>query len=357
MKRSLLFPILLTFAACSSVSDPVAPASERSGDKITTKVIGGYVETRLVADIPALNAAIVDPNLVNAWGLAFGSTGILWVANNHTGTSTLYNAAGAKQGLTVTVPGVGDPGVPTGLVFNPTSNFVIPGSTSAKFIFAGEDGTITAWSGGTNAVIVADRSPFESVYKGIAMSQSHDVKYLYLTDFRNRRIDVFNPSWQFVKSFTDPAIPGEYAPFGIHNINGKLYVTFAKQLLPDKEDDDPGVGRGFVDVFNPDGSLVRRFATRGTLNSPWAVVLAPAGFGPFSGDILVGNFGDGFIGAYDPGTGNFLGLLKATDGSTLSINGLWDLTFGPGTSSTTLYFSAGPDHESHGLLGTLTPAN
>ena len=339
MKRSLLFPLLIpfTFAACSSASDPVAPAqstvaSEKSADNtVKQESIEGYVQTRLVSDLARYHANIIDPNLVNPWGLAFGPTGILWVANNGTGTSTLYNAAGAKQGLVVTIPGAGDPpSAPTGVIFNPTSSFVIPSSTSAKFIFAGEDGTITAWNGGTHAVVVADRSGFDAVYKGIAMAQSHDVKYLYLTNFKQNRVDVFNSSWGFVKSFTDPAIPGEYAPFGIHTIGGKLYVTFAKQAPPDKEDDDPGVGRGFVDVFNPDGSLLRRFASRGTLNSPWAVVQAPAGFGPFSGDILVGNFGDGYIGAYDPGTGHFLGFLKGKEGKAISIDGLWDLTLDRG---------------------------
>jgi uncharacterized protein (TIGR03118 family) len=191
------------------------------------------------------------------------------------------------------------------------------------------------------------------VYKGIAMASRGSRNFLYLTNFKHNRIDVFNSVWKFEKSFTDPTVPANFAPFGIHTIGGKLYVTFAKQLGPDNEDDQAGVGNGYVDVFNPDGTLVRRFISKGSLNSPWAVVQAPAGFGSVSGAILVGNFGDGFIGVYDQGTGAFLGLLKGKE-KAISIDGLWDLTFGVGAASTTLYFSAGPDHEAHGLLGTLT---
>jgi uncharacterized protein (TIGR03118 family) len=362
MKRFLLLPVLLPFAiaACSPESDPAAistVSARNSADNAAKKdEKAGYVEDDLVADIHALHADLIDPNLVNAWGLAFGPTGILWVANNHSGTSTLYDAAGAKQPLVVTIPGAGGgTSAPTGLIFNPTSSFVIPSSTSAKFIFAGEDGTIAAWNGGTNAVLVADRSGFDAVYKSIAMASDAGNNFLYLTNFKQNQVDVFDASWQFVKSFNDATVPAGFAPFGIHTIGGKLYVTFAKQLGPDNEDDEAGVGNGYVDVFNPDGSLVKRFASTGSLNSPWAVVEAPAGFGPVSGAILIGNFGDGLIGAYDPGTGDFLGFVNGKNHKPLSIEGLWDLTFGPGAASTTLYFSAGPADETHGLLGTLTP--
>jgi uncharacterized protein (TIGR03118 family) len=366
MKRSLLLLLPFAFAACSQEPALVPPVKSSSStvsakktpaeDAAKKEDKAGYDETRLVSDIHALHAEIIDANLVNPWGLAFGPTGILWVANNHTGTSTLYNAAGAKQPLVVTIPGAGGGmGAPTGLIFNPTSDFVIPASTSAKFIFGGEDGTIAAWNGGTSAVIVADRSGSDAVYKSIAMASNGGANYLYATNFKHNQVDVFDASFQFVSSFTDPGVPAGFAPFGIHTIGGKLYVTFAKQLGPDNQDDEAGVGNGYVDIFNPDGTLLMRFASMGSLNSPWAVVLAPAGFGPLAGDILVGNFGDGFIGAYDPGTGNFLGFLNGKNHKPLSIEGLWDLTFGPGAASGTLYFSAGPDGETHGLLGTLSP--
>jgi uncharacterized protein (TIGR03118 family) len=365
MKRSLLLLLPLIVAACSQDPDLVSPAQSAASTASAKKDAAngnkadkaGYVETDLVSDIHALHAELIDPNLINAWGLAFNPNGILWVSNNGSGTSTLYNEAGVKQPLVVNVPAAdGSPnGAPTGVIFNPTGDFVIPSSTTAHFIFAGEDGTIAAWSGGTSATIVSDRSATGAVYKGIAMASNGGANFLYITNFKQNEVDVFDASFNFVKSFTDPGVPAGYGPFGIHTINGKLYVTFAKQKGPDNEDDEAGVGNGYVDVFSPDGTLSNRLVSRGSLNSPWAVVLAPVGFGAFAGDLLVGNFGDGLIGAYDPGTGNFIGFLNGKNHKPLMIDGLWDLTFGPGAGAGTLYFSAGPDDESHGLLGTLTP--
>jgi len=319
--------------------------------------LNAFTQTNLVADVTGTGAVTVDANLVNPWGIAFGPTGTLWVANNGTGTSTLYDSAGTKVPLVVAVPGAGGAkGAPTGIVFNSTTDFVIPGQGSALFIFAGEDGTISAWntSTNTNAMLVADRSANNSVYKGIAIASNGGANFLYLTDFRNNHVDVFNASFALVQSFTDPGVPAGYAPFGIATIGGKLFVTFAKQLAPDNKDDEAGVGNGFVDVFNPDGTLVRRFASNGQLNAPWAVALAPAGFAAFAGDILIGNFGDGLIGAYDPNTGAFIDNLRNTSGNPIAIDGLWGLTFGPSAGSTKLYFAAGPNGETHGLVGTLT---
>jgi uncharacterized protein (TIGR03118 family) len=176
--------------------------------------------------------------------------------------------------------------------------------------------------------------------------------FLYLTNFKNNSIDVFDAGFNFVTSFTDLSIPAGYAPFGIRNIDNKLYVTYAKQQAPDNEDDEPGVGNGFVDVFTPAGARIRRFASRGSLNSPWAIAVAPAGFGKFGGDILIGNFGDGTIGAYDPTSGALIELLRAPGGAPLMIPGLWALDFPAG--STTLFFTAGPSDETHGLVGTLS---
>jgi uncharacterized protein (TIGR03118 family) len=331
--------------ACSDNTTTNPPATTTS-----------YSVTKLVADDASAGAASVDADLVNPWGMAFGPTGILWVANNHSGTSTLYNAGGSKVATVVAIPSKDSAagGAPTGVIYNGSSDFAIPGGGAALFIFAGEDGTISSWGASmTSAQLVADRSAGDAVYKGIAMATNGGANYLYATDFKNSHVDVFNGTYQYVKSFTDANIPAGFAPFGIQNINGMLYVTYAKQEGAESDDDEPGVGNGYVDVFNPDGTLLKRFASTGTLNSPWAVALAPQGFGSFSGDILVGNFGDGMIGAYDQ-SGKFLGMLHDAGNTTISIEGLWGLTFGP-SNSTTLYFTAGPDDENHGLLGTLKP--
>ena len=346
---------LATLAACEATGDTnlvVTPITNTT-----------FVQANLVSDIPTYNPRTIDPNLVNAWGLAFGADGALWVANNGTGTATSYSQAGAKLPRTVAVPSAvaGEPGVPTGAIYNASADFIIPGTGAgptlgaALLIFAGEDGTISAWnnSTGSAAVLMADRSAHDAVYKGIAMALNGDGMFLYLTNFKQNSIDVFDAGFQFVTSFTDATIPAGYAPFGIQNIGNRLFVTYAKQKGPDNEDDDPGVGNGFVDVFTPAGALVRRFASHGSLNSPWGIALAPAGLGRFSGDILIGNFGDGMIGAYDPTSGTLVDMLRAPGGAPVSIPGVWGLGFAP--SSTTLFFSAGPNDESHGLVGTLTP--
>lgn len=333
------------------------------GDKVNPNVVvpvttSAFVQTNLVADIASLGALTVDPSLVNPWGIAFGPTGILWVANNGTGTSTLYAQDGAKQSLTVTIPAAtaGQHGVPTGTILNSTTDFVIQGAGPATFIFAGEDGTISAWNSNTAnaATLVANRSANGAVYKGIAMASTGGANFLYLTNFKGNSIDVFDAGFNFVRSFTDGTIPAGFAPFGIQNINGNLFVTYAKQLAPNNEDDVAGPGNGFVDVFSPDGTMIRRFASNGSLNSPWGIAVAPSGFGGLSGDILIGNFGDGLIGAYDPNTGALVQLLRAPGGTQITIPGLWGLVFAP-NGSTTLFFSSGPSSEAHGLVGTLTP--
>jgi uncharacterized protein (TIGR03118 family) len=351
------FAALAALAACGDKINPnlVAPG-------VTASI---FVQTNLVADLATAGALTVDPDLVNPWGMAFGSTGNLWVANNGTGKSTVYAQDGAKQNLTVTIPSAtaGEAGVPTGMIANATTDFVVPGAAGspalgpASFIFAGEDGIIAAWNSnaGTAAVMVANRSANGAVYKGIAMASNAGANFLYLTNFKGNSVDVFDATFTFVKSFTDATIPAGFAPFGIQNINGNLYVTFAKQLGPDNEDDEAGPGNGFVDVFSPDGTMIRRFASNGSLNSPWGIAVAPSGFGNFGGDILIGNFGDGLIGAYDPNTGALVDILRGTGNTQITIPGLWALVFGPSSGSTTLFFSSGPDSEKHGLVGTLTP--
>jgi uncharacterized protein (TIGR03118 family) len=230
----------------------------------------------------------------------------------------------------------------------------MPTGGLALFIFASEDGVITAWNTGTTARVVADRSTLNAVYKGIAMASNAGANFLYATNFTGNSVDVFDRTFRYVRSFADPSIPVGFAPFGIQNIGGKLYVTYAKQLAPGNLKDEPGMGNGFVDIFNPDGTVARRFVSSGRLNSPWGVALAPTGFGSFSGDILIGNFGDGFIGAYDPVTGNLIDFLRDANAAPITLDGLWGLVFGAGTRSTTLYFTSGPALETHGLLGMIT---
>lgn len=316
-----------------------------------------FAVVNLVADLVIGGAPHVDPRLVNPWGIVFAPTGLLWSANNGTGTSTVYDATGTAQPLVVQIPGVAAPagGKPTGMVFNNTSSFIIPDVGVAAFIFAGEDGLISAWNSaaGTSARVIASRAAASAVYKGVAIAPNGAQNFLYATDFRNNAIDIYDGNFLYVRSFTDPTIPAGFAPFGIHAIGGKLFVTFAKQRAPDNADDVAGVGNGFVTVFNADGTVSRRFTSNGSLNSPWGVALAPAGFGPFSGAILIGNFGDGRIGAYNAANGGFIDFLRNGVGSPVVIDGLWSLVFGPGTGSLSLYFSAGTSNEAHGLIGKM----
>src|SRR5438067_10559366 len=268
-------------------------------DNTTTSVAAReYLETRLVADTAGLGAASVDTSLKNPWGMAFGPTGVLWVSDNHAGASTLYDTTGAKRALVVAIPSSGSAtgGAPSGIVYNPTTDFVIPGGTKALFIFAGEDGVISAWNAGSNATRVADRSANGAVYKGLALAANGGANFLFATDFKQNGVDVFDATFHFVKSFTDSTVPAGYAPFGIRAIGNQLYVTFATQLAPDNQDDEPGPGNGYVDVFNADGTLAKRLATLGTLNSRWGAVAATAGFGAYSRDPMVGTAADGRIG-------------------------------------------------------------
>ena len=268
------------------------------------------------------------------------------------------------------------PAAPTGLVWNPTSGttgFLVPGTNLlATFIWDTEDGTLSAWTGGltppnqNQAVLAVDNSP-GAVYKGLVFGVNAKGVFLFATNFRAGTVDVFGPAnsssnGQYVPittdgGFTDPNIPAGYAPFGIQKIDGNLFVTYAKQNAA-KHDDVAGAGHGFVDVFDTDGHLLRRFASRGPLNSPWGIARASYAFGGFSGDIVIGNFGNGQINAFDS-DGNFLGALRDAKGKPLAIDGLWTLTLGGGrnSNSDTLYFTAGPNGETDGLFGTITPAS
>ena len=352
-----------------------------------------YVVTPLVSDQSG-QAPVTDPNLKNSWGVAFTpGASPFWIADNGTGLATLYDGDGTIVPLVVTIPcppqagqGSGCPGnaAPTGIVWNPTtSGFLVPNTTTpSHFIFATEDGTISAWASGGTATIAVNNATVPNaasgaVYKGLAVgvnvngvtvngSTSPTFVFLYATNFRAGTIDVFDAGFNQVTpgtpgkidgTFTDPKIPAGFAPFGIQNINGDLFVTYAKQNAQ-KHDDVAGAGNGFVDIFDTDGHLLRRLASRGPLNSPWGVARASFAFGPFSGKILVGNFGDGRINVFGS-DGDFFGQLRDTSGKPLSIDGLWTLTLGGGakSSSDTLYFTAGPNGETDGLFGTITPAS
>ena len=318
-----------------------------------------FGQTNLVSDLPGV-ARFMDPDLVNPWGIAFSATSPIWIADNGSGMATLYNGAGVKQGLVVSIPAPGGgQGAPTGQVFNGGSGF-----NGDRFLFSTEDGTIAGWRGalGTTAELGADNSGAGSVYKGLALATNGSNTYLYATDFHNGAVNVFDSSFTQVTltgSFTDPTLPAGFAPFGIQAFGGKLYVTYAMQDAA-KHDDVPCPGCGFIDVFNTDGTFVQRLVSMGALNSPWGLAWAPGNFGRFSNDLLVGNFGDGTINAFDPSTGVQLGTLDGSNGMPLVNLGLWGIAFGngaQGTSTNALYFTAGipgPDQiEDHGLFGAI----
>lgn len=322
-----------------------------------------YTVTNLVSDQPGV-APLQDPALVNAWGLAAGPATPWWVSDAETNLSTLYRADGSKVPLTVEVRNA-----PTGLVFNGSSGFVVSNGTTsaaARFIFSTEEGTILGWNPGvapTSAVLAVDNSAAGAIYKGLAIAATSGGDFLYATDFHNARVDVFDAAFQPVTTaggFVDPKIPSGYAPFGIQNVGGMIVVTYARQD-DDAEDDVPGQGHGFVDLFDTQGNLVMRVARHGLLNSPWGIAVAPSDFGAFSGDLLIGNFGDGRISAFAPqedGTYELVGQLRTAAHKPVVIDGLWALQFGHGAANNgpanTLFFTAGPEDESHGLFGRIT---
>jgi len=315
--------------------------------------------TPLVTDDPTAHAGqIVDPGLVNPWGLSYSPTSPFWISANGTNTATLYTVnpttqATSKVALTVSVP-VG--GV-TGQVFNGAAGAF----NGDNFLFVGENGTIAGWRNalGTTAEKLQLDSP-NNVYKGAAFATQAGNSYLYAANFRSGAIDVLKGAASepdLTGRFTDPNLPAGFAPFNIQNLGGTLYVTYAMQDA-DKKDEVAGAGRGFVDKFDLQGNLIGRLVSRGALDAPWGLAFAPSSFGALAGALLVGNFGDGRIGAYDPTSGALLGQLAALDGTPLEIDGLWALA--PGNdggagSSARIYFTAGPDDESHGIFGVLTP--
>jgi len=323
-----------------------------------------YVITPLVSNLGPPGPG-VDTRLLNAWGLVAGPTSPWWVSDNGADFSTLYNAAGGKVNLNVSVAGA-----PTGIVFNADSSSFPVGTGSspgARFIFATESGTIAGWRGalGTTAQVTVDSSEGGAIYKGLAIATTASGLQLYATDFHNARVDVFDARWAAVRTpggFADPNLPSGYAPFGIQTIDTRIFVTFARQVSG-SNDELHGQGLGFVDAFDADGNLLARVAQHGQLNAPWGLAMAPASFGAFGGDLLVGNFGDGHVNAYQElpdGTWELVGMLRTADGKKLAIDGLWALEFGHGSPANgpldTLFFTAGPNDEEDGLFGTITAA-
>jgi uncharacterized protein (TIGR03118 family) len=325
--------------------------------------------TNLVSDQAGV-AQINDPNLVNAWGIALGPTGgNFWVSAEDADRSMVYSgdvngSPFTKNPLEVAIPG----GEPTGQVFNGTSDFVVHSGTQsgpAIFIFASETGKITGWNpnvGGPapSTTAIAAASAPGAIYKGLALAHSARGNTLYAADFHNNKIDVYDKDFHRVHlagAFRDPRLPANYAPFNIIPYgSNRLIVSYAQQDA-EKEDDVRGLGHGFIDLFDTNGNLLRRIASRGVLNSPWGMTVAPPDFGAFPGALLVGNFGNGVINAFNVNTGNLLGRLNGPDGvHPIHIDGLWGLKFGNGVTagdSNSLYFSAGPEDEEHGLFGKI----
>ncbi|MEP6658103.1 MAG: TIGR03118 family protein [Betaproteobacteria bacterium] len=357
--RTLAGPLLpVLILASSLVAAPAFAANTNNYEAHTLVSDGG---------VPADNR---DSNLKNGWGVAFNPNGFVWVADNHAGVATLYDGFGKPSPqptpLVVTIPAAPGQaqGSPTGIVFNGSADFVVANggkSGPSRFIFASEDGVISGWAPNvdfTNAIPVPSATTADAVYKGLALAANGTANMLYAADFHGGKIDVFNASFAPTSvpgGFRDRGIPADFAPFNIMNIGGYLYVAFAKREAGG-DDEVAGQGLGFVDVFDPNGNLINRVATRGKLNAPWGMAMAPAGFGKFSGRLLVGNFGDGTINAYDVATGEFRGQLRTPEHRVLKIDGLWGLAFGNGLfnqPTNSLFFAAGPNGEENGAYGRI----
>lgn len=347
-----LFFFFIAGTGCQKILDELQDHHNNNQEK-------NYMQVNLVANLGSYNAKRTDAKLVNAWGLAFSATGIPWVNANGTGLSFVFDSAGNDLRPPVNIPSATSStgGVPTGVVFNNTSDFMLPNGNPARFIFVSEDGVVSAWNQGASAERLATVPAAN--YKGVTIASSGGKNYLYAANFATAKIDVWDASFKPVTSmpFMDPSLPSGYAPFNIQAIDSWLYVMYAKQ--GEGGDEAAGAGLGYVDVYAPSGTLVSRFASKGTLNAPWGIAQAPAGFlgnNSQAGSILIGNFGDGKINVYNS-TGKYQGQLQA-NGKTLVINGLWGLAFPPSTAANIdhhhLYFAAGPNEENDGLFGYIT---
>lgn len=369
----LLMPAALTlvfvsmlFSACQKqVTNPTDKNNSTVAQlaKQNPQLLKDFTQVNLIANNDEYNAATIDPNIINAWGLSFSSGGVAWISSFGAGLSLVYTTAGvqARPPVAIPSPAASTGGLVTGTVFNATPDFVLSNGSPARFIFDNIDGVISGWNpaANNNSLKAVDRSS-TSVYTGLAIGQSGGNNYLYAANFRSGHIDVFDKNFALVSMpFTDPGIPAGYAPFNVQSIGDWLYITYAK--VGDGEE-EPGPGLGYVSIFGTDGSFVKRFTSKGQLNAPWGIAQASPGF---FGDetvttdtpvILVGNFGDGHINAFDA-NGNFLGQLRA-HGNPIVIEGLWAISFAPVTATSVdpnkLFFTAGPDDETHGLFGYIS---
>ena len=332
---------------------------------------GRYVETDLASDIQG-RAQNLDASLVNPWGLVRGPSTPWWSADNGVGQSTLLKPDGTRfqapfNPVNVPMSACTGTGTPTGIAFDGTASFSFTAcdgsSHTARFMFATEDGSIVAWDIPMTTAVTVVAPSTAAVYKGLAVGSNASGTFLFATNFRAATIDVFGSNFQHAKlagSFSDPGIPTGFAPFGIANLAGQLYVTYARQDAA-LHDDVAGPAQGFVDVFDTNGTFIRRAATRGRLNSPWGVAIAPTNFGRFSNELLVGNFGDGRINVIDPVSGQFIDQVRGPDNRPFNIDGLWAIAFGSGSANSgprnALFFTAGLDEESHGLFGRIDPTS
>lgn len=365
MKKTTMIVNWLKTAGTASLLTLALVACKKDPPVVIPELPGNYSQVNLVANTLAYSALRIDPLLLDPWGLAFSAGGTPWISSRGGGVSTVYTSEGAQARTPVYIPSPNGPfggafgGSPTGQVFNGSTDFVLPNGTVARFIFVGVDGILSGWSAGNTAWRLKNNSA-TSAYTGLAIGSSNGANYLYAADFRAGKIEVWNKTFNVVNmTFKDPGLPAGFAPFNIQAIADKLYVTYGK--VGPTGMDEAGPGNGYVSIFNTDGSFFKRFASKGMLNSPWGVAMAPQTFvdapamvgGTVPMAILVGNFGDGKISAFSP-AGDYLGQMKS-NGQVIKIDGLWAISFPPATATTVdqgrLYFTAGPKKGVDGLFG------
>ena len=355
--------VILSFNCQKNINDNSANLRPGPSTDFTPKELKNFVQVNLVGDNDVYKPQNIDAGLINGWGIAFPPTGPAWVSSEGKGVSPIYNFDGVPVANAVRIPNAASPnsdiafpdqGHPTGHAYNPTSDFKLPNGNPAQFIFASADGTISGWNNGVTAIKKVDNSP-NAAYLGITLAADGSDFYLYAANFAQNRVEVFDKNWNVVnKPFVDPNLPAGYSPFNIETVSdGKIYVLYAKKNAAGKL--ETGQGNGIINIFNPNGTLVKRFATKGKLDAPWGITRAPAGFWgeftQFSNMILVGNYGSGQISVFEE-NGNYLGPLYAK-GKAIEIDGLWGITFPPitGLNRYYLYFAAGPDNGKSGLVG------